>query len=209
MGGQGVNTDSQPIAVSLPKNTITRKARLLLLCFFCPPIAVYLDGASRRTFLLNYVLFLCGILPGVLHAIMFVLRSKKKREEARPMRIRLYLRHSPAVADQFSPLIRRGTPKPNPYYASNDVPSAPKRPPSLQTLPSIRELPDDEIGDEREVVSPTEEQGASDEWVTLADQCASLSLRSPSIVEENPFNDVSSLVGPLLFCLFYAHCHIT
>ncbi len=50
------------------------KALLIILCIILPPLAVYLHTRQGKTTLLNVVLtLLCG-LPGMIHALIVVLK---------------------------------------------------------------------------------------------------------------------------------------
>lgn len=88
--------------IALPRNRIQTTIGLLLLSLVLPPLAVYLDGGSHSTVLLSILMCYLGFLPAVVHAIFYVLRSRKRRMMSRPMRYRLWAFHSPAVAKQIA-----------------------------------------------------------------------------------------------------------
>ncbi len=47
----------------------------IILCFFLPPLAVFLTVGLRMHFWLNIVLTLLGIVPGMIHALWVVARK--------------------------------------------------------------------------------------------------------------------------------------
>jgi uncharacterized membrane protein YqaE (UPF0057 family) len=49
------------------------KLLLVILCFFLPPLAVYLKTGSAKTTLINLILCLLFWVPGLIHALYVVL----------------------------------------------------------------------------------------------------------------------------------------
>ncbi len=47
----------------------------IILCFFLPPLAVFLTVGVRFHFWLNLVLTLLGVVPGMIHALWVVARN--------------------------------------------------------------------------------------------------------------------------------------
>jgi len=89
--------DVRPISVALPKRRKRDLPWLLILAFFVPPLAVYLDGASASTFNAILFLWILGIilwipLPfAVGWAIIYLFRSSESRRMSRPARYRLWV----------------------------------------------------------------------------------------------------------------------
>ncbi|GAC32490.1 YqaE/Pmp3 family membrane protein [Paraglaciecola polaris] len=48
----------------------------LLLAIFFPPLGALLQVGLSAHFFLNILLTLCGVLPGVIHAVWLVLKNK-------------------------------------------------------------------------------------------------------------------------------------
>ncbi|MEH6712342.1 MAG: YqaE/Pmp3 family membrane protein [Paraglaciecola polaris] len=48
----------------------------LLLAIFLPPLGALLQVGLSAHFFLNILLTLCGVLPGVIHAVWLVLKNK-------------------------------------------------------------------------------------------------------------------------------------
>ena len=51
------------------------KILLIILCFFLPPLAVYLKTNNVKTSLINLVLSIFFWIPGVIHALYVVLTA--------------------------------------------------------------------------------------------------------------------------------------
>ena len=79
--------------VPLPPSPKRVKTGLVVLAFFLPPLAMYLDGGSGGDILLSLaicVIFgLLGFLACIVWTIIFVLRSPKERNLSTPYRRRL------------------------------------------------------------------------------------------------------------------------
>ncbi|KAF2748064.1 hypothetical protein M011DRAFT_467110 [Sporormia fimetaria CBS 119925] len=57
------------------------RSMVLSMCFFClccPPMAIYLDRGSSSSILFNFFLCFLGYLPGIIHAISYVLLSPRR-----------------------------------------------------------------------------------------------------------------------------------
>jgi uncharacterized membrane protein YqaE (UPF0057 family) len=135
-------TGAGPCVISLPENRASTRVGLLLLCICCPPLAVYLDGGSPTTVLVNTWLSVLLMFPAVIHAWCYILRPTKRRMIARPMRYRLWIQYSPTVAKQVAESIYVSNKTHGNQPAGRDVFSrAPSLPTSL-TLPAIMEQPD-------------------------------------------------------------------
>lgn len=50
----------------------------IVLAIFLPPVAVFLTVGIRFSFWINIILTLCGLLPGSIHALWVVIKSKEK-----------------------------------------------------------------------------------------------------------------------------------
>jgi hypothetical protein len=146
-------------------------------------VAVYLDGGCMWTVFLNIFLSCLCIAPGVLHAVLYVLRPEKKRRHARPLRIRLWMRNSPSIKKQFLKLQPSGRRSIDgsiePYDLARQSLSA--RPPSL---PSIEERPESEPSS----VSNSSDQRREDE------KRDAVSSTPSELGKDNPFNDPPSKV---------------
>jgi uncharacterized membrane protein YqaE (UPF0057 family) len=66
--GHQESTGSQP-------SHRTMKILLIVLCFFIPPLAVYLKTSNVKTTLINLVLSFFFFVPGVIHALWVVLNG--------------------------------------------------------------------------------------------------------------------------------------
>lgn len=49
----------------------------LILAIFLPPLGAFLQVGASKHFFINIVLTLCGVLPGVLHAVWLVVTNQK------------------------------------------------------------------------------------------------------------------------------------
>lgn len=49
----------------------------LILAIFLPPVGAFLQVGASKHFFINIVLTLCGVLPGVLHAVWLVVTNQK------------------------------------------------------------------------------------------------------------------------------------
>ncbi|KAF2788250.1 hypothetical protein K505DRAFT_112647 [Melanomma pulvis-pyrius CBS 109.77] len=88
---------AEPSSVALPKNRKRTTTLLLVLSIFFPPLALYLDGATGLTVLINLILWLNFFLPAVVHAIVYVLRPQETRNRSRPCRYRLWVENAPGT----------------------------------------------------------------------------------------------------------------
>ncbi|KAF2872207.1 hypothetical protein BDV95DRAFT_606761 [Massariosphaeria phaeospora] len=126
-------------SVALPKNSVARIIGLLLLSLVIPPLALYLDGATSLTILID-ALFYFTLLWPISAAIAFgyILRSKKRRNMSRPARYRLWVQNPPGTAPHEAHNSAT-TPKP----AELDSPPAPvpDLPMSLPVLENPMVLP--------------------------------------------------------------------
>ncbi|KAF2244391.1 hypothetical protein BU26DRAFT_569374 [Trematosphaeria pertusa] len=83
----------RPASVALPKPRKRTLTGLLVLAFFIPPLALYLDGASGICVIVNLVVWGIIFFPaGIIHAFVYLLRSQERRNMSRPMRYRLWAR---------------------------------------------------------------------------------------------------------------------
>jgi uncharacterized membrane protein YqaE (UPF0057 family) len=116
-------TATATVALPKPRKRIT--IGLVVLTIFVPFLAIYLDGASKNTILLNFVLWI-GVFPpfATIHAIVFLCRDRKHREMSRPMRTRLWSKNK-----HGSQPLNAAHESPNPAHAS------PAPPMKMSTLP--------------------------------------------------------------------------
>lgn len=49
----------------------------LILAIFLPPLGAFLQVGASKHFFINIVLTMCGVLPGVLHAVWLVVTNQK------------------------------------------------------------------------------------------------------------------------------------
>tara|TARA_R110002072_G_scaffold5527_10_gene35441 strand:+ start:12734 stop:12904 length:171 start_codon:yes stop_codon:yes gene_type:complete len=48
----------------------------LILAFFLPPVGAFLQVGATKHFFINIILTICGVLPGVLHAVWLVVTKQ-------------------------------------------------------------------------------------------------------------------------------------
>ncbi|KAF2016327.1 hypothetical protein BU24DRAFT_199254 [Aaosphaeria arxii CBS 175.79] len=88
--------------VALPRTRKRTKTYLLLLAILCPPLAIYLDGASSTCIITNVILWIpTWLVPGIIHAWFYILRSQYHRNISRPVRSRLWVQNDPRLQKEF------------------------------------------------------------------------------------------------------------
>ncbi|KAF2191058.1 hypothetical protein K469DRAFT_720031 [Zopfia rhizophila CBS 207.26] len=83
--------------VALPPNSNGKTIGLLLLSLVCAPLAIYLDGATNFTILINLRLWMALFPFSVVHAWVYILRSEERRQMSRPARYRLRIRNPEGI----------------------------------------------------------------------------------------------------------------
>ncbi len=48
----------------------------IILAIFLPPVAAFLQVGISKHFFINIILTLCGMLPGIVHALWLVVKKK-------------------------------------------------------------------------------------------------------------------------------------
>ena len=96
----------KPESVALPKNRKRFTTLLILIAILCPPWALYLDGASGTTVMVNFLVWLwLWFIPAIIWAVYYVLRPSERRKISRPARYRLWVRYSQEVAEEVASTI--------------------------------------------------------------------------------------------------------
>lgn len=49
----------------------------IILAIFLPPVAAFLQVGVSKHFIINIILTLLGVLPGIVHALWLVLKNKR------------------------------------------------------------------------------------------------------------------------------------
>jgi uncharacterized membrane protein YqaE (UPF0057 family) len=158
--------------IALPKNRKRTRVGLFFLSFFAPPLAVYLDGGSAATVLLSVLLCYLGFLPAILHALFYVMRSRKRRMMSRPMRYRLWTFHSPVVARQVAESVPKTVARGEKTSAPDVFSQAPLNLQNLQTnknphaLSAIPEQPSSASVKEKRPQAPSIRSSSSSFYMT-------------------------------------------
>jgi uncharacterized membrane protein YqaE (UPF0057 family) len=127
----------------LPKNRKRTTVRLLIIAFFLPPAAVYLDGASWNTVWLYVMLWIFWPPLAIPPAFCYVLRSRERRNTSRPARYRLWMRHHPKTAQKVAASVAASVSNAPPVDRSEKPGSVPSplapsfvstQPPKYQTV---------------------------------------------------------------------------
>lgn len=119
----------KPAAVALPKPRKRVLTGLLVLGFFVPPLALYLDGASAANVFINFLVWGFVFFPAAwIHAWIYLFRSQDRRNMSRPMRYWLWVRN----AEDKKPLgYAASTPQPEPEYMDSTLSKATIKTPLL------------------------------------------------------------------------------
>jgi len=52
------------------------KILMMILAILLPPVAVFLKTGAGKDLVINIILYILGVVPGVIHALWVVLRGK-------------------------------------------------------------------------------------------------------------------------------------